>query len=442
MNNKKKLIFISDESMECLYKNIDKDVYILPSMTEGNCVYYSPQKDSSFEFSSCYLGDVINFYENSALPQDSTLKDYLLSIEEESVACPFEMKEIDTEDRAVILLTQKCNLACSYCFAQSSRSKDVLPLDKVYAVVDHMFSFNNNKSKAFSFLGGGEPLICWNTIQRAAEYIQQKSKEMHIPYRLSVVTNATLLTEEKVKWIAQHGVIVSVSSDILPDIQNAQRPYAFKKDYSFDHVDLAIKLLLKYHVPFKLRATITDMNVKRMQEMVDFVHNNYPSLKVMHLEPVTDSAEDYEAFYSQYVENFFAAYKLGQCFGIKVTNSLYSSFYHIKQHFCQGELCVTPSGDIVSCHRHSSTNDEYYDACRYGVVNGKVQIDRELLRNVITMRQQRIVDCNECFAKWHCAGGCASQKMVFTKEQQLSFCNYVRTFIRNLLELEIKNNNQ
>ncbi len=428
--------------MKTLYQNIKRDVYILPSSDGGGCIYYSPLRDLSFVFSSDLLGSVISFYDSGTLPDNETLKDYLLSVDKQVLEDPVMMKEIDTEDRAVILLTQKCNLACTYCFAQSSRSTAVLPIEKVYAVIDHMFSHNNNKSKAFSFLGGGEPLVCWKEIQKAVAYIQKKSRETGISHRVSVVTNATLLSEEKVEWIAKNHIIVSVSSDILPDIQNNQRPYAFKKANSFDDVDKAIKCLLKYNVPFKLRATITRLNVERMLEMVKYANENYPSLKILHLEPVTDSAEEYDEFYSQYLTCFFEAYQFGLNCGIQVTNSLRSSIYHLKRHFCQGELCVTPSGDIVSCHRHSSENDEFYKACRYGFVKDSVSIDYEGLKNVITMRQNRTVNCDECFAKWHCAGGCASQKMVFSQGQQLSFCNYVRSFVRNILEFEIKDNNQ
>lgn len=425
--------------MDCIYKNIKKDIYILPSSSNGICIYYSPLRDSSFGFSTNFLDEVIDFYEKSILPKDETLKEYLISIEEQPIGEPAYMKEIDTEDRAVILLTQKCNLSCKYCFAQNSRSSSILSIDKVFAVIDHLFSYNNNKSKGVSFLGGGEPLICWDSIQRAVEYILKKSKETQIPCKISIVTNATLLSEQKVKWLSQNNIIISVSSDILPDIQNIQRPYAFKKAGSFDNVDEGIKLLIKHRVPFKLRATITHLNVTRMSEMVRFVHNNYPALKILHLEPVTDSEEEYEDFFAKYTTYFLEAYQLGQSWGIQVTNSLSSSLFHLKRHFCQGELCVTPTGDIVSCHRHSSKEDEFYEACRYGVIEDDVNIDYNALEDVITMRQNRTEDCDECFAKWHCAGGCASQKMVFSQRQQISFCKYVRMFIRNLLEAQINN---
>ena len=428
--------------MKTLYYNSERDVYILPSQKNGLCIFYSPLRDSSFVFSSDLIEDVSNYYSYNIKPNNSILNAYLSDIDNKRYDITPVFKEIDTEDRAVIILTQKCNLSCSYCFAQSSRSTSVLSNEKIEAVVDYIFQFNNNKPKVFSFIGGGEPLICWHSIQHAYDYIKKKSLCTNIPFRFGIITNATLLDENKIRWIAQRSIHISVSFDILPDIQDKQRPFSFKKDSSFEKVDNSIKLLLSYGASFKIRATITSQNVKRMSEMVLFVAERYNDIKYLHLEPVTDSKEDYNNFYALYLDNFVEAYVIGMKYGITVINSISNSFYHIKSHFCLGELCVTPSGEIVSCHRHSSPKDINYNSCVYGSVSeGAVNINNSLLNSVILKRRNSHVNCQDCFAKWHCAGGCSSQNMVFSIEQHNLYCNYVRKFIRRFIELKLSEDN-
>ncbi len=424
--------------MQVLYSNIDKDVYIIPATVEGVCMFYSPLRDISFLLGERLAIELVHYYQDGVLPKDKTIKNYLEQIEDTSIELKSNSREFDIEDRAVIILTQKCNLACSYCYAQHSRTQDILSLEKIKVVVDYIFSKNNGVKKQFTFIGGGEPLVCWSTLQSSCEYIIKKSIETGIAYNIGIITNATLLTEEKIKWIAEKKNRVSVSFDVLPDIQNKQRPFAFKNDNSFDAVDTAIRLLHKYNVVFKTRTTITSDIVERMPEMVEYVVEKYPFIPTLHLEPVTSTDVDYSVFYPKYVKYFMAAYDLGQQKGIDVENSMVHSIYHIKNHFCKGELCITPEGLISACHRHSNSNDTNYHKCLYGEVGeSKLVINQEQLDKTIKNRQSYAKNCFDCFAKWHCAGGCFSQDMTFNAEQRKEYCSYVKNFTRDFLEKQI-----
>lgn len=429
---------IAEKSMETIYTNIDKDIYIIPSLTEGLYLLYSPLRDISFLFADSLLPEVVGYYQNSVTPNNITIKEYICRIENTPFTLTCASPDIDTENRAVIILTQKCNLACSYCYAQHSRTQDILSLEKIKVVIDHIFSKANGKKKQFSFIGGGEPLVCWQLLQDACEYIEDKSNETKIAYNIGIITNATLLTENRIKWIAEKNIRVSVSFDVLPDIQNKQRPFAFKKDHSFDAVDSAIRLLHQYKVKFKTRTTITYDIIERMPEMVEYVVEKYPFISTLHLEPVTSTDIDYSMYYPKYLKYFMAAYELGENKGVEVENSMVHSIYHVKNHFCKGELCITPEGVISACHRHSNSKDTNYKECIYGEVSeNKLVINKEQLDKTIKHRQSYAKDCFNCFAKWHCAGGCFSQDLTFNAEQRKEYCSYVKNFTRDFLVKQI-----
>lgn len=429
---------IAEKSMKTIYTNIDKDIYIIPSSIEGLCLLYSPLRDISFLFAETLCTEILGYYQNGATPKNVTIKEYISQIENTPFTLTCASPDIDTENRAVIILTQKCNLACSYCYAQHSRTQDILSFEQIKHVVDYIFSKNNGKKKSFSFIGGGEPLVCWDVLQQTCDYIKIKSIESEIAYNIGIITNATLLTEDKIRWIAQNNIRVSVSFDILPDIQNTQRPFAFKKSHSFDAVKKAILLLNQYNVKFKTRTTITQNIIERMPEMVEFIAENFPFLRSLHLEPVTDTNVDYQVFYPKFLKYFMDAYTLGQSKEIDVENSLTHSFFHIKHHFCMGELCITPKGLITACHRHSNQKDPHYERCLYGIVDDShVVINQNHLDKVIQHRKSYSKKCANCFAKWHCAGGCFSQGLTLNAEQRKEYCSYVKKFTRDFLEKQI-----
>lgn len=338
--------------------------------------------------------------------------------------------DINLMDRLVIIPSHKCNLSCSYCYAQESRSTKELDLLSIKRSIEYIFCNNTGKTKVFTFIGGGEPFMTWRILADSIDYIIQKSSQLHIKYQIRIVTNATLLTRNIVKWLSEKkDIIVNVSSDILPDIQNSQRRLSEKLN-SFDLLTNAINLLREFHIPYTLRSTITLENVHRMREMVEFASEHYPDIKRLHFEPVTDNSIDNRHFFDLYLSYFFEALTLSKRKGIVLTNSYISSINHIKRHFCQGELCIVPGNRIVACHRHSSTSDEYFDSLEYGYINPDgVNINPSKLKKVQDNRNNQTPYCDNCFAKFHCAGGCTSKRLSYGVENNLIHCDFIRKII-------------
>ena len=61
--------------------------------------------------------------------------------------------------RAVIILSQRCNLACGYCFAQFAHSNVCMTQDNLSAIIDYIFKDGDDNSISFDIIGGGEPLL-------------------------------------------------------------------------------------------------------------------------------------------------------------------------------------------------------------------------------------------------------------------------------------------
>ncbi len=422
--------------------SLRKNLYIVPTQDGDKYIVYAPLQGFSFFCNSTYADELNEFISNGQIPQNESLASYISTILKESIEEPYVSPEINNLDKLLIILSQKCNLNCSYCFAQNSRSNEVTSVDKVKVCIDYILERNNGNQKTFTFIGGGEPLITWELLKESITYIENRAKECNVKYQIRIVTNATLLDEKRVQWLNRSNIVVSVSTDVLPDIQNSQRPFYNKEKSSFDYVDNALRLLHKYKIPHTLRATITELNVGMMGEMVMFSINNYPHIKRLHFEPVTDNLIDNGRFFNSFIDNFMKAYDICIKNGIYLTNSYITSFEHIKTHLCQGEMCLVPDGSIVACHRHSSNNDPLFKTFKYAAVkNNQVITNRVDIEKVLKMRMSRLPDCEQCLAKWHCAGGCTSKRQVYNKMNQTLHCEFTRNLIIRYIEYKLTHNN-
>ena len=337
----------------------------------------------------------------------------------------------------VIIPTQICNLGCTYCYAREAHTQMNMPIDILRATLDFILN-SENKNKNISFIGGGEPFISWKLIQWAVEYLENNKKQNDC-LSIGITTNATLFTEDKFRYIKDHNIHVGVSFEILEDVQNSLRPFLGEGKNTFDIVDENIKKLIQYNIPYNFRSTITKLNVKRMPEMVEHVAKQYPNIKKLHLEQVTDSNEDDSSFYNDYIEYFYKAKEIGKQNGILVYNSISKSIHQIKGCFCKGELCVTPTGSIVACHRVSSEKEKAFHLFHYGQINDSVTFDIDAENKYLEHTYKKREECTRCFAYWHCAGICPMERVQLTEEQIRAKCDFVKRIIVRELHDTLQN---
>lgn len=337
--------------------------------------------------------------------------------------------------RAVIILSQRCNLACSYCFAQNAHSNVCMTKDNLSAIIDYIFKDGDDNSISFDIIGGGEPLYEWDLCKFAISRIRSYSNSA----KIGITTNATLFNTDRINWLHKQAVKISVSFEILPDIQDSQRHYRNKSLSSFEIADKGIGLLLEKGFSIRIRSTITSLNVDRMQEMVDFVIDNYPQIKRLHFEPVSGQIEKEVLFYSTFAKEFPRIKQYASQHGIVLKTSITNSIERSINRFCNGEQCFTPDMNIVSCHRVSSPRDSCFsDFCIGSINDGIVKISDKAVSRIKQETVDSYPDCSSCFAKWNCAGGCLYNRKTFSTQQMKDRCIFVRQLIVNELKLKLK----
>ncbi|SEL31119.1 radical SAM/SPASM domain-containing protein [Nitrosovibrio tenuis] len=147
-----------------------------------------------------------------------------------------------------LLITEKCNLACPYCLAGANSSMPAMDRDIARKTVDLAFAMRESDTLAFEF-AGGEPFLKYDLMKETVQYIRNHPQRRNRRLFISTQTNATLLNEERVRWLKEEDVRVGISIDGGAQSQNLSRPQVNGKE-SFSKLSKGIDLLHRFEVSF------------------------------------------------------------------------------------------------------------------------------------------------------------------------------------------------
>lgn len=336
-----------------------------------------------------------------------------------------------------ILPNSKCNFSCSYCYASKGHTGEELSIFKLEKTIDFFIDpkRTSNRNLYISFGGGGEPFLSWDIMKHALDYASQKANKFGFTIHFSFASNGSVISKEIIDTIKHNNVKANISFDILEDIQNLQR-----KNHSL--VSTNIISLLASNIKPSLNTIITPANVFRQEEMVLEIASKYPGLERLSFDPVIDEKlasnnTDLKDFYSSYTKGFFEARRLGKKYGIDV-NSILLRNTGLKRHrACPGGFDLTPDGHISVCYLVSSPKDSFYKDFIYGNISkdGEIALDEKKFVSLLNECTNNRKECRQCFARWHCGGGCLYEYRLYPSEARMVACDFIRQFtLKALLE--------
>lgn len=127
----------------------------------------------------------------------------------------------------IIVVTLRCNHKCIYCHASAGDSKDKnLDMDLATAkkIVDMIFKTTND-AIAIEFQGG-EPLLNWPVVKFIIQYAGEKNRLEKKNLQFRLVSNFSLLDDEKINFLMEKGVHFCTSLDGDEETHNFNRIYA------------------------------------------------------------------------------------------------------------------------------------------------------------------------------------------------------------------------
>lgn len=168
--------------------------------------------------------------------------------------------------------TNRCNLACSYCYISTLNTTEGMSdatkkqlLEKVVETVV------KRKLKHIKFrLAGGEPLTQFKSWKAFIPEIRHRLTELGCRFEASFITNLTILTDEIITFCEEHAVSFGISLDGIEAYNDASRP--FKQGAgTFKRIDQNLRKLLAHQIPVAVNTVVTNQNLKGLPDLTRYL---------------------------------------------------------------------------------------------------------------------------------------------------------------------------
>jgi radical SAM protein with 4Fe4S-binding SPASM domain len=393
---------------------------ILYAPFAASAMLLSPEKRGLFEawLTGCGAQGMPGEYENMLRPV-RTVK---------PVFSPLEYNTLS------VIAGFNCNFHCSYCYSAGSRSGAEIASEQLEAAIRHLLDAGRSSSRERSIFitGGGEPLLVRRVLFPAIAGARRLAAQNGLSLTVMMMTNGALINDDIARDLLAPGIHPCISFEILEDVQQKQRGH-------YRQVAAGIDCLLNAGLIPSVSATITPGNAGRQVEMLQQARRRFPAITEFSFDPVVDnslfpSAVELEAFYTRYLDGFFEARHFARENGLHLFCSLMERFDRLTTRYCRGQLCLTPGGSISICHTIAAPSDTGYEACVYGKTdNDRLTFDIEKFTRLMNDDLHAHPECNDCFARWNCGGGCLMVRTRLDKASLDAHCNFTREFTRRFL---------
>lgn len=335
-----------------------------------------------------------------------------------------------------MLLTNDCNLACSYCF-ESNKGKDYMPKEMALDILKTTYNPVDPMAGIFTLnMFGGEPLMNWDTFKAVCDYVL----ENNLKIRITATTNLTLLTDEMIDYIDELSIPILVSVDGIKEVHDKHRCN------SFDKVIENMKKLIDRDLGYLIEArmTVAPDTAKYMYEsvkmLVDLGINNIANVPASDLDwdaqSIQDYKDNYEKILDMYIDILNDETNKRNISLYKVDQALNLALEPIKEDTSMCNIgnprwvIVDWKGDIWPCPDYPTTDNADLIAGKIG--NFYTGVDETKVDPKPMAATYELERCKGCEAISICKSGCPYEN--YTKngkfnEPTIGYCTLQKAFV-------------
>lgn len=302
----------------------------------------------------------------------------------------------------VLWTTGRCNLRCRYCYAYGDR----LQQDMNFVIARKALDYFKDTPLKIQFTGG-EPLLNFELIRQVYGYATSQGYDCVFQLQ----TNGTLIDAYIAAEIKEMGISTGVSLDGPIDVNEALRG-GTKRALQ------GIQLLGQNGVIVNLNSTVTNQNVKRLPELMDFAVylGNVAGIGLdlvrfsgragergsMVAKP--EEAQLIEAIHALYEKSRFFAQTTGVKIGVRpieeakkrLMGSLSNRYYCYAS--CGKSYVILPDGDVYPCGSLKEREEYFMGNVRQGKI-------KSLSLPSLPENEK----CTACDYRNYCPGACPSR---------------------------------
>ena len=345
---------------------------------------------------------------------------------------------------ATLLMTNRCNLCCIYCYEECSPEKNqTMEQEVAFAAVDYIIGWASKlKFVPAITLFGGEPSQAWNETVSVTEYFRRRAAHSGLRNKIQISTNGCV-NDDQIEWLLKNMDGINISLDGYKLIQDLQRSGSFERTFR-----TAKKAYKVFPQKVRFRSTITAFSVNYLSEIVQFISENFPGTQQRY-EPLFSMGRalklecqppDYDLFFKKFLDSVPIARK----YNCKLKTSALVLSHKSREFFCGiggRNFMIAPDGRVVACNRMAEKGINaasdlfcfgHYDGSRRQFVFNDANYQKLKVFGI-----ESIAGCQDCFARVTCRGDCVANKAVmsptgFWREKSYR-CEAIKKFTKNVL---------
>lgn len=339
-----------------------------------------------------------------------------------------------------LAIAQKCNLGCTYCYAQQGEfggaAKNMAREAAEQAVDLLVHGAEPGARLNLAFLGG-EPLANRALLQETTRRAARMAAARGVTLGFSITTNGTLLTPADADFFEEFGFAVTVSLDGPREAHDAQRPFKSGKG-SFDRImaNLAPMFEKQRRMQVTARVTVTPRNMMLRRTLDEFVAAGFHTVG---FSPLLRSPtgvgelerDDLELMLGEMIDcgrEFERRTVAGERYPFaNMLNALREIERGTHRPYpCgagAGYLGVSAEGELAACHRFVGDADGRMGSLAEGIDAAKRS---QWLSERHVHRQE---PCTQCWARYLCGGGCHHEVIARGRPA----CDYIRGWLHYCL---------
>ncbi len=332
----------------------------------------------------------------------------------------FDFKNRNTVIKALCLhVAHTCNLNCEYCFASQGKyhgERALMSFEVGKRALDFLIENSGTRRNLEVDFFGGEPLMNWDVVKELVSYARVQEKIHNKNFRFTLTTNGILIDDDVIDFCNKEMSNVVLSLDGRKEVHDRLR-----KDYqgrgSYDIIVPKFQEFVKRREgkSYYMRGTFTHNNVDFTNDIFHMADLGFTELS---MEPVVCSPEDASALTESDLPVLFEQYEILAKEMIKRKKAGNGfTFYHYMLDLTHGPciykrisgcgsgteyMAVTPTGDLYPCHQFVGDTKYLLGNLWDGVTNKEIQNEFKLCNAYARP------ECNDCWAKLYCSGGCAA----------------------------------
>lgn len=323
---------------------------------------------------------------------------------------------------AYFVMTENCNLACSYCFIENKMDHSIsrertMSQERAKKGLDFFCKLINEDPNQFKdekniIFYGGEPLTNFKIIEYLLDLIEDYKICGKLPEKtnVSMISNGTLMTTEIANTLKNHNVSIAISVDGATECSNSCRQF-HDGTPAFDKIIKGLQTATEAGCSCGFSVTLTEETIKsldQIEELVDQYAVNSLGFNILMTDDTFQVAPDYNEKASEFIIRAFEIFRGKGIYEDRImrkAKSFTSSKIYLYDCGALGgnQIVIAPDGQVGICHGYLHSR-EYFPTTIYddsfNPRNDEVFTEWNR-RTPINMPQ-----CIDCIALGICGGGC------------------------------------